>query len=274
MTVLHTSPPLGAPTITSSAMPTAPDVLAPDSRELGSIAAVAVLVAAAQLADIGPRVLTMWLPESLAAVTPAQSVALVAARFGGWLLGAIALSIVFSLRWTPRAHQRLLEPSLIASWVTLATAVAVALTVNRVGAWPWTWASTAPDVAVAISALAKTEQYLAIALWLVCACLIVPLLTELIFRHAVIEFLRRQRVSSVLAVAISSVTFAVTYATAWPFVAGAALQHAGLALVLGAVLGTLSVRGKRGRGLGLAIIAHGAFVATELGVLVRSLPTG
>jgi len=274
MTVVNTTPPLGAPTTTSSAVSTAPNVSAPDSRELSSIAVVTALVAAAQLTDFGPWVLASWLPGSLAAVTPMQSLALVCARFGGWLLGAIALSIVFSLRWTPRLHQRLLEPSLIASWVTLAAAVAVALTLNRFGAWPWTWASTAPDIAVAISAFANNQHYLAIGLWLVCACLIVPLLTELFFRHAVIEFLRRQGVSSALAVAIASVTFAASYIATWPWVAGAVLQHAGVTLVLGAVLGTLAVRGKRGRGLGLAIIAHGAFVATELGVLVRSLPTG
>ena len=274
MTVVNSSPPLGTRTITSSTPSTSPAALAPDPRELWSIAAVAALVAVVQFAHLGPQLLSPWLPLSPDNASTAQSIVLVAARFCGWLLGAIALSLVFSLRFTPRAHQRLLEPSLIASWVTLAAAVAVALTLNRVGAWPWTWASTVPDVAVAISALAMHEHYLAIGLWLVCACLIVPLLTELFFRHVVIESLQRQGVSSVLAVAISSVCFAATYIATWPWVAAASLQHAGVALVLGAVLGTLAVRGKRGRGLGLAIIAHGTFVATELGVLIRSLPTG
>lgn len=274
MTVVNTSPPLGAPTLTSSAFSAAPDLLAPDARELWSIAAVAALVMAGQLADIGPKLLSTWLPESLAVVSPVQSLALVASRFGGWLLGALAVSVVFSLRWAPRAHQRLLEPSLIASWVTLAAAVAVALALNGIGAWPWFWASTSPDIAVVISALARDEHYLAIGLWLVCACLVVPLLLELVFRHAVIEALKRRGISAGLSVLVSSACFSLLYLTGWPLVADASLQHAGVALLLGAILGTMAVRGNRGRGLGLAIIAHGAFVATELGVLVGSLSTG
>ncbi len=248
--------------------------LAPDARELVCVASIATIVAIAQLFEFGPRLLAPWLPTSNSSATAVQALVLVAARFGGWLLGAFALSIVFSLRWMPRAHQRLLEPSLIASWVTLAAAVLTALALNRIGAWPWTWASSSPDVAVTLTALARSDHYLAIGLWLVCACLIVPLLVELFFRHAMIEFLRSRGFSSVLSVAISAAAFATTFLVTWPRVADAALQHAGVALVLGIALGTLAVRGKRGRGLGLAIIAHGAFVATELGVLVRAFASG
>jgi hypothetical protein len=246
----------------------------PDARELRSVFAVAATVIVAHLLSLGPLLLDRWLPATLASATPQETLFVVAANFFPWLLGQLVLTFAFTRRWLPRAHERLLEPSVIASWVTLAGAAGVALLLGRAELWPWAWASTAPQTSVLITQFVASEHYLALGLWFICACLIVPLITELFFRFAVVEYLLQRGVVWFKAAAISGLLFGATYLTAAFAAPIPALQRAGIATVLGIVLGIIAIRGRRGRGLGLALIAHGTFVAFELGVLIRSLPTG
>ncbi len=246
----------------------------PDARELRSVFAVAATVVVAHVLSLGPLLLDRWLPATLAGATPQETLFVVAASFFPWLLGQLVLTFAFTRRWLPRAHERLLEPSVIASWVTLAASAGVALLLGRAELWPWAWASTAPQTGVLITQFVASEHYLALGLWFICACLIVPLITELFFRFAVVEYLLQRGLVWFKAVAISGVLFGATYLTAVIASPIPSLQRAGIATVLGMVLGIIAIRGKRGRGLGLALIAHGTFVAFELGVLIRSLPTG
>jgi hypothetical protein len=274
MTAPSTSPPLGAPAVTAPSGTISRAQFGPDARELRSVFAVAATVVVAHVLNLGPLLFDRWLPTSLASATPQETLFVVAASFFPWLLGQVVLTFAFSRRWLPRAHERLLEPSVIASWVTLAGAAGVALLLGRAELWPWAWASTAPQTGVLITQLVTNEQYLALGLWFICACLIVPLITELLFRFAIIEYLTQRGITWLKAVAISAVLFGATYLFTVFAAPGASLQQAGIATVLGVVLGIIAVRGRRGRGLGLALIAHGTFVAFELGVLIRSLPTG
>ncbi len=274
MTAPSTSPPLGAPAVTAPSGTISRAQIAPDARELRSVFVVAATVIVAHVFNAGPLLFERWLPTTLSTATPQQTLFVVAASFFPWLLGQLVLSFAFSRRWLPRAHERLLEPSVIASWVTLAGAAGVALFLGRAELWPWAWASTAPETGVLITQFVTSQHYLALGLWFVCACLIVPLITELFFRYALIEYLILRGVTWLKAVVISAVLFGATYLMAVFSAPVPSLQQAGIATVLGVVLGTIAVRGRRGRGLGLALIAHGTFVAFELGVLIRSLPTG
>jgi hypothetical protein len=93
---------------------------------------------------------------------------------------------------------------------------------------------------------------------------LVPLLLELFFRFAAIEWLRSRGVAVNMAVVICAVAFGAVSLLGLAVDTGAALRHAAFSTLFGLVLGALVVRGKRGRGLGLAIIAHGAFASVEL----------
>ncbi len=253
---------------------TSRSLIAPDARELWSVAVAGMVLVVAHLADAGPRLLAPWLPETLAASTPVEGLAIVTARFFPWLLALVVLTVPFSLHWMPRMAQRLLEPSLVAGWVTLFGAAGTALLLGRYGLWPWSWATTVPETGTLLTRFMLAEQYVAVALWLVLACLLVPLLVELFFRFALIEFLRRRGTPVWIAVLGSAVAFGLTRLTAWTASPGPAMQQAAIATLLGVVLGTIAVRGRRGRGLGLTVIAHGTFIACELGVLLRALTAG
>jgi hypothetical protein len=146
--------------------------------------------------------------------------------------------------------------------------VAVALLLGRSGIFPWRWASTTPEVATLLTTLVVSDQVAAVALYVVLACVLVPLLTELFFRYGAIEWLRSRGLSAPTAVAVAAVAYGATFLSGLSANSDAALRHAGFGVLFGLVLGLLAVKGRRGRGLGLAIIAHGAFVAVELAVLL------
>ncbi len=264
MSATPTTPPFEAPSVTRPTSPLAQVLPAPDARELRSLAIGAGLVMLASAIDIGALVMQPWLPASTAALSTQDAVLIVVARFFPWIVGLIALAIPFSLRWMPRAHQRLVEPSLIAAWVTLFAAVAVAVVLGRYGLWPWRWASTNPEIASLLSNLAAQQHTAAVVLWVVMSCLLVPLLLELFFRFAALEWLKSRGVSINMAVVITAIAFGTISLLGLTVDTGAALRHAAFSTLFGLVLGAIVVRGKRGRGLGLAIIAHGAFAGVEL----------
>ena len=141
--------------------------------------------------------------------------------------------------------------------------------------WPWEWASTTPETASLLTRFMLAGDYVAVALWLVGACLLVPIVLELVFRFALLEFLE-QRGQSHHGGRGDVVVALRRHRTSCPCAPPRARHctHAAVATVLGALLGIVAVRGRRGRGLGLAIIAHGSFVAVQLAVLIRALPTG
>lgn len=264
MSATPTTPPFEAPSVTRPTSPLAQLLPAPDARELRSLAIGGALVALTAAVDVGSLVLAPWLPESVENLSTQDSVFIVVARFFPWILGLIALAVPFSLRWMPRAHQRLVEPSLIAAWVTLFAAGAVAVALGRYGLWPWRWASTTPEVASLLSNFAGQQHTAAVVLWVVFSCLLVPLLLELFFRFAALEWLKSRGLTANIAVVITAVAFGSIALLGLTVDTGAALRHAAWSTLLGLVLGAIVVRGRRGRGLGLAIIAHGAFAAVEL----------
>lgn len=232
---------------------------------------------------LGPLLLQPWLQQSSGSGTLLSSLAAVSARFFPWLIGAVLLTAAFSLRWLPRVHRRLLEPSLIAAWIAAACGAVMAFGLNRVGIWSWTWSTVSPDVASSLSLLLSRGHYVAIGLWLVCACLVSPLLIELFFRHALLEQLRQSGMSTLFAVLLTSVAFAAAYLGIWILIPGGGSLHSDagtlirlalLLLLFGVILGTVAAVGKRGRGLALAVIAHATFVTCELGTLLRSLAAG
>jgi hypothetical protein len=252
-----------------------PNVLAPDARELGGLASAAALVALAHAVSLGERLGARWLSGSVGALTQSDALLLVAARFSPWLLGLAVVTVLFALRWLPRMQQRLLEPSVVASWVTVIVAASVAWGAIASGVWPATWLTTTPSTATLLTRFWSADQLWAVGAWLAMSCLLVPLLSELFLRHALLAWLQARGFATWMAVAGTAAVFALGW-----FVAGvqaspdAALRHGLVALVGGLALGTLAARGARGRGLGLCVLAHGAWMATEAWLLLRGLPAG
>lgn len=245
--------------------------LPPDRRELLCLAAAATLGVTAALTGLGPRLLATWVPTPVDAASPAYAALGVIARFFPWLVALGTISVAYTGRWMPRMHQRLLEPSLLAAWLTAAVAGGLSYALGVTGAWPWTWASTSPDTLSIVTQFVVTRSYLSLALWGVGAVLLVPIVLELVFRYGLLEFLRRRGVGDGVAIALSSIAFGATFLAPWATAPAAALRHALLATVLGAALGVLVIRAKRGGGLGLVILAHVAFAAVPLAVLVMSV---
>lgn len=270
-------PPRVAPPIAPGTAPAAqgPNVLAPDAREIRVLALTAAAVAVAHAASIGARIGGQWLPPADDVFTQADALLLVARRFAPWLLGLAMLTIGMALRWLPRLQQRLREPSVVASWVTLFASVAVAWLAMRTALWPLTWMTTTPESATLLTRFWSADHMLAVGAWLAVTCLVVPLLSELFLRHALLAWLQARGVSTWVAVACTAVVFGL----AW-FVAGvqaspdAALRHGLVAGAGGLVLGALAVQGSRGRGLGLCVVAHAAWLSTEAWLLLRGLLPG
>lgn len=274
MTVAPTTPPFPAPAVLRAELPPSEHTAAPDARELLWVAAAAAVVLATSLLNVGETVLARWTPVSAAMNASAADAALsdallvVGARFLPWILGLLVLTVPFSLRWMPRAYQRLLEPSLVSAWTALFAGAGAAFLLGRYELWPWRWASTQPETATLLSRFMQDEHFAAVGLWAVLACLLVPMLYELFFRFAAIEWLRGRGLSTMMAVSVAALLFGAVPLLGYAAAPDAALRHAAFCTLFGLVLGTLAMRGKRGRGLALAIFAHGAFVATELAMLL------
>ncbi len=245
--------------------------LPPDARELATIGGAAVLGLAAWSSALGTQVFARWLPTSIAEATSSSATLVVVARFLPWLITLAVLSLAYAVRWLPRAHQRLLEPSLVSAWAAVIVAGGIAYGLGTLEVWPWTWASTTPDVATVLTQFVVAEQYIALTAWLVAACLLVPIVLELVFRYALLEFLRDRGVRPWIAVTLSSLAFGATYLRDWSTAQDAAIRHALIASALGVLLALLVMRSRRGRGLGLAILAHASFAAVQLAVLLRAL---
>ncbi len=275
MTAPLPSPPLGASTVRSPGTLRDRTSKPPDARELRGLALTALVVAVAHLTKLGERLHAELLPA--AATTDAShagSLAVVVALFMPWLLGLGVVSVLFGARWLPRATQRLLEPSLIAAWVSVAIGAGLAWIAGRVGLWPWTWASTAPETATLLARFARGDQWVAVGAWITATCLLVPLLSELLFRLALLEWLLTRGVGAARAVATTAVAFGAMWLIAgWSASPDAAVRHALVALLAGIALGVTALRGKRGRGLGFCVLAHGAWMATEHWMLLRALLT-
>jgi len=275
MTDPTSHPPIAARVTRAAATSDEPDLLAPDARELGGVAVAAVVVGVAHLTGLAERLAAPWLGVSGSHAAQTDALLLVAARFAPWLLGLSIVSVLFALRWLPRMQQRVLEPSLVASWVTVLAATGTAWLAMRSGIWPMTWMTTTPESATLLGRFWAADQLLAVGAWLTISCLLVPLLSELFLRHAMLSWLQGRGLSTWSAVACTAVLFG----GAW-FLAGvraapdAALRHGLVAFVGGLALGALAVGGSRGRGLGLCVVAHGAWMATEAWLLLRGLPTG
>lgn len=276
MTDPTSSPPIAARAVRTASASDGPVVLLPpDAREIGGLALAAVSVVIAHAASLGERVAAPWLGSAPDGATETQALLLVAAHFAPWLLGLAIVSVLFALRWVPRMHQRVLEPSLIAAWVTVMASAGVAWLAMRYGVWSPTWLTTSPETATQLGRFWAADQRLAVGVWLAMSCLLVPLLSELFLRHALLSWLQGKGLPTWGAVACSAAVFGL----AW-FVAGVraepgtALQHGLVAGIGGLALGTLAVRGARGRGLGLAVLAFGAWMATEAWLLLRGLTTG
>jgi hypothetical protein len=276
MTDPTSSPPIAARAIRTASASDGPVVLLPpDTREIGGVALAAASVVIAHAASLGERVAAPWLSDSAGAATQTHALLLVAAHFAPWLIGLVIVSVLFALRWVPRMHQRVLEPSLIAAWVTVMASAGVAWLAMRYGVWPPTWLTTSPETATQLGRFWAADQTVAVGAWLAMSCLLVPLLSELFLRHALLWWLQGRGLPAWGAVACSAAVFGL----AW-FAAGvqaapeAALRHGLVAGIGGLALGTLAVRGARGRGLGLAVLAFGAWMATEAWMLLRGLTTG
>lgn len=275
MTDPTSSPPVAARVARAISAADGPDLSAPDAREVGALAIAGAAVALAHLAGLGERIAASWITTAGSDTTQADALLLVAARFAPWLAGLAIVSLLFALRWLPRMQQRMLEPSLVAAWVTVIAAGGAGWLAMRSGVWPLTWLTTAPETATLLGRFWSADQMLAVALWLAMSCVLVPMLSELFLRHALLTWLMGRGLSAWSAIGCSAVVFGV----AW-FVAGvqaapdAALRHALVASVGGVALGALAVHGSRGRGLGLCVVAHGAWMATEAWLLLRGLPAG
>ncbi len=277
MTATPTTPPVPAPAVLRAELPPSEDTAAPDARELLWVGASAAVALVASLLNVGETVLARWMPAAAAMNAGAAEAAsaslsnallVVGARFLPWILGLIVLTVPFSLRWMPRAYQRMLEPSLISAWTALFAGAGAAFLLGRYALWPWRWASTEPETATLLSRFMQDEQFAAVGLWAVLACLLVPMLYELFFRFATIEWLRGRGLSATMAVGVAALLFGAVPLLGYAAAPDAALRHAAFCTLFGLVLGALAVRGKRGRGLALAIFAHGAFAATELAMLL------
>lgn len=253
--------------------PGGPTLLAPDPREIGGLAVAALAVVVGYVTGLGERMVAPWLPAAPGAMTQADALLLVAARFAPWLLGLAIVSVLFGRRWLPRMQQRMLEPSLVASWLTVLVSAGLAWLAMQSGIWPLPWQTTTPETLTLLTRFTASGQMLAVVAWVALACLLVPLLSELFLRHALLSWLQTRGVSARVAVIASAVLFGA----AW-FVVGvqaspaAAVRHGLVACVGGLALGALAVYGARGRGLGLCVLAHGAWMATAMWLLLRTLP--
>lgn len=267
-------PPLDAPpTPIARRRPPAPGV-GPDRRETLGLAAVGGLVAMAHLASLGER-LVGPLVRSPAAEPPdaTQALLVAVARTLPWLLGVVGLGALFALRWMPRAHQRLVEPSLIAGWVSFVAGAGTCWLLGRAGVWPWTWTTTSPETASLLTRFVGAEQVVPVALLVLVLCLVIPLLSELVFRHALLEGLRARGHPAWRAVLLSAVAFGALWLLAgWSASPSAALRQALVATLAGLALGAVAVRSPRGRGLGLCVLAHMAWMSADTWALVRTLP--
>ena len=268
--------PSHTPSVTSRAVPDDPtdEALAAlpfDRREVGAVLATSVAVAAAHLADLPARVLA----AAQARAVPPDALLGMSAHLAPWLLGLLCLGAAYGAGWLPRTRQRLLEPSPIAAWTTVAIAGGSAWGLTTLGVWPVTWASTRPAVASLVTSAWTQQQWLAVTLWVAVSCLVAPLVLELVFRFALLDVLRRRTGSDALAVLVTAIAFAgVWLAAGWAASPVAATRHALIAGLASVALGTLALRGTRGRGLGLCVMAHGAWMATEAWLLLRALPAG
>ncbi|MCU0616580.1 MAG: CPBP family intramembrane metalloprotease [Gemmatimonadaceae bacterium] len=267
-------PPLDAPPSPTVRRPTTAAAPAPEHREVLALGALGAVVALAHLASLGERLIGPVLTRDTPAVSSAGAAALVVvANSLPWLLGVIGLGAVYGLRLMPRAHQRLVEPSLIAGWVSVVVGGAGAWVLGRLGVWPWTWTTTAPETATLLTRFAVDAHVAAAGLQLVVICLMIPLLSELVFRHALLERLRAAGHPTWRAIALSSVAFGLWWlAAGWSASPAAAAQQALIATLAGAALGVVAVYARRGRGLGLCVLAHMAWMSADSYALVRSLP--
>ena len=248
----------------------------PDRRELLGLAGLAGLVAMAHATSLGSRIIGPMVSSPVltgSAAGPSDALLVVIARTLPWLLGVLGLGALFALRWMPRAHQRLVEPSLIAGWVSFVAGAASAWALGLVGAWPWTWTTTAPETATLLARFVATGQAVPASLLLLVLCLVGPLLSELVFRHALLEGLRARGYATWQAVMLSAVAFGALWLVAgWSASPVAAAQQAAVATVAGVALGTVAVRAPRGRGLGLCVLAHMAWMCADSYALLRTLP--
>ena len=277
MTAASTTPPVPSPALQRADLPPSDDTAVPDSRELQWVGASAAVVLLASVLNLGEVALARLLPVAAtmnaAAAESADaslidSLLLVGARFLPWVLGLIVLTVPFSLRWMPRAYQRMLEPSLVSAWTAIFAGAGAAFLLGQYALWPWRWASTEPETSTLLSGFMRDEQFAAVGLWAVLACLLVPMLYELFFRFAAIEWLRLRGLSTTISVTVAALLFGAVPLLGYATSPDAAIRHAAFCTLFGLVLGALAVRGKRGRGLALAIFAHGAFAATELAMLL------
>ena len=274
MSVTPPLPPLDAPpspTVRRQAASAAP---APERREVLALGALGATVALAHLASVGERLIGPILSQGSPTVSSASAeVLVVVANSLPWLLGVLGLGALYGLRLMPRAHQRLVEPSLIAGWVSVVVGGAAAWLLGRVGAWPWTWTTTSPKTATLLTRFAVDAQFVPAGVQLIVICLVIPLLSELVFRHALLEGLRAAGHPVWRAIALSSAAFGLWWLLAgWSASPGAAAQQALIATVAGAALGLVAVQARRGRGLGLCVLAHMAWMSADSYALVRSLP--
>jgi len=275
MTDPSSASPIARRAVSTATAEYGPNLMAPDAREIGGLAVAAATVALAYAASVGERLATPWLTTAGGEPVQADALLLVAARFAPWLLGLAVVSTLFTMRWLPRMQQRLLEPSVVASWVTALAAAGAAWLATSSGLWPATWLTTTPATATLLARFWSADHLLAVGAWLVMSCLLVPLLSELFLRHALLSWLQARGLATWMAVACTAVVFGLGW-----FVAGvqaspdAALRHGLVAFLGGLALGTLAVRGSRGRGLGLCVVAHGSWMATEAWLLLRTLPPG
>jgi hypothetical protein len=275
MTDPTSHPPIAARATRAAVTADGPDLLAPDARELAGLAVAAAAVAVAHLLGLGERLAGPMLTAATREGAQADALLLVAVHFAPVLLGLAIVSVLFALRWLPRMQQRVLEPSLVAAWVTVIAAAGTAWLVMRSGVWPLTWLTTAPETATLLGRFWAADQMLAVVAWLTMSCLLVPLLSELFLRHALLSWLQGRGLPTWGAVACSAAMFGLVWFAAGVQAApDAALRHGLVAGLGGLALGTLAVRGSRGRGLGLAVLAFGAWMATEAWLLLRGLPAG
>jgi hypothetical protein len=274
MSVTPPLPPLDAPSTPTVRRQSAAVAPPPERREVLALGALGATVALAHLASLGERLIGPVLTQGTPAVSSAGAATLVVvANTLPWLLGVIGLGALYGLRLMPRAHQRLVEPSLIAGWVSVVAGGASAWLLGRLGAWPWTWTTTAPETATLLTRFAVDTHYVAAGLQLIVLCLMIPLLSELVFRHALLEQLRASGHPTWRAIALSSLAFGLWWLVAgWSASPAAAAQQALIATVAGAALGVVAVHARRGRGLGLCVLAHMAWMSADSYALVRSLP--
>lgn len=271
-------PPVDAPSPPEVRRRTSTVATAPDRRELLGLAALGGVIALAHATALGERIVGGALAGDglvgTAATVPASEALLVVlARTFPWLLGVLGLGGLFAVRWMPRAHQRLVEPSLIAGWVSFVAGGALAWLLGRSGLWPWTWTTTSPETATLLARFIGADQGAAAVSLLLVLCLAVPLLSEVLFRHALLEGLRTRGHPTWRAVTLAALAFGLVWLLAgWSAAPSAALRQALVATLAGIALGTVAVRSPRGRGLGLCVIAHMGWMCADTWALLRTLP--